>query len=53
MSSGAEIALYALMLLLPLSALASRRVPLGRTVKMALAWVAIFGLGLLIVRFFT
>lgn len=31
-----------LMLLLPISALAARRLPIGQTVKMALAWVAIF-----------
>ncbi|QKS00953.1 TIGR02281 family clan AA aspartic protease [Sphingomonas sp. CL5.1] len=49
MSNGAEIALYALMLVLPLSALLSRRVPIGRTVKMALAWIAIFAIALVIV----
>lgn len=49
MSNGAEFALYAIMLVLPLSALLSRRVPLARTAKMALVWIAIFGLGLIIV----
>jgi len=48
MSNGAEIALYAVMLLLPLSALLSRRIPLGQAAKMALAWVAIFAVGLVI-----
>ena len=34
---------------LPLSALLARRTPLGRTMKMALAWVAIFAVGLVLV----
>ena len=37
-------AYMALMLILPISALAARRLPVGNTVKMALAWFAIFGL---------
>ena len=41
--------IYALMLVLPLSALLARRVPIGATVKMALAWVAIFVVGLVLV----
>lgn len=45
----AEILLFSLMLLLPLSSLAARRLPLGRTLKMVLAWGAIFALGLLLV----
>jgi hypothetical protein len=32
----------ALLLILPISALAARRLPLGAIVKMALMWVAIF-----------
>jgi aspartyl protease family protein len=40
--------MYLAMLVLPLSALASRRLPLGQTVKMALIWVAIFAGGLLL-----
>lgn len=48
MNNGAQIALYALMLVLPLSALLSRRVPLGQTAKMVLAWIAIFAVGLMI-----
>ena len=35
--------LFMVMLILPISALAARRLPLGTTVKMALAWIAIFG----------
>ena len=44
---AAEIAFACLLLLLPLSALIARRVPLGRTAKMAAAWLAIFVVGLL------
>lgn len=40
---------YALLLILPLSALFARRMPLGRVAVMALAWVGIFATGLLIV----
>lgn len=37
-------ALYlAAVLILPIGALAARRLPLDKTVKMALAWVGIFG----------
>lgn len=45
---GASVLLYALMLLLPLSALLARRPPLGQTIRFALAWIAIFGIGLVI-----
>lgn len=45
---AAQFALYAVMLILPLSALAARRTPLKPVLKMALAWVAIFAVGLLI-----
>lgn len=37
------IMLYALVLILPLSALVARRLPIGDAIKLALAWVAIFG----------
>jgi aspartyl protease family protein len=40
---------YALLLVLPLSALFARRMPLGRVAVMALAWIGIFATGLLIV----
>jgi len=40
---------YVLLLILPLSALFARRLPLGRVAVMALAWVGIFATGLLIV----
>ncbi len=39
----------ALLLILPLSALFARRMPLGRVTVMALAWIGIFATGLLIV----
>ena len=43
-------ALYlALMLILPISALAARRLPIAQTFKLALAWVAIFGVMFLLV----
>ena len=40
---------YALLLVLPLSALIARRLPLSRVAVMALAWIGIFAVGLLIV----
>ncbi len=33
---------YVLLLVLPISALLARRMPIGRTLTMALAWAAIF-----------
>lgn len=46
---AADILFYGVMLILPLSALVARRVPMGQTVKMALAWIAIFAVGLVLV----
>lgn len=40
---------YGLILLLPLSALAARRIPLGQAARMALIWVAIFAAGYLVI----
>lgn len=40
---SADILYYMLWLILPISALAARRIPMRDTFKMALAWVAIFG----------
>ena len=45
--------LYALLLLLPLSALAARRLPMRKLVGYALAWVAIFTIGALVLAYFT
>lgn len=45
---AAQFALYAVMLILPLSALVARRQPIGPMFKMAFAWVAIFAVGLLV-----
>ena len=43
-------ALYlALMMILPISALAARRLPIADVLKMALAWAAIFGMMFLLV----
>ena len=39
-----DVFYYALWLILPISALAARRLPMKDSFKMALAWVAIFGL---------
>ncbi len=39
---------YALLLILPLSALLARRLPMKQVAKMALAWVAIFAVALLL-----
>ena len=40
----ADFLFYSLWLILPISALAARRIPMKDSFKMALAWVAIFGL---------
>ncbi len=45
---GADLLLYGILLILPLAALIARRPPLGQTLKMALAWVGIFAVGLLV-----
>jgi len=47
--TGFDAAYLALMLILPLSALAARRLPIGSTVKMALAWIAIFAVLMIVV----
>lgn len=41
--------MYALLLILPVSALVARRLPIGSTVRMVLIWAAIFALLTLIV----
>jgi len=41
---SADILYYALWLILPISALAARRIPMKDSLKMALAWVAIFSI---------
>lgn len=43
-----DVFLYILLLLLPLSSLVARRLPISQVARMALAWVAIFG-GLLLI----
>ena len=44
-----NVIFYVLLLVLPLSALFARRLPLGRVAVMALAWIGIFATGLLVV----
>lgn len=44
-----DIVYYGLILLLPLSALMARRIPIGQTARMALIWVAIFGVAFVVV----
>jgi aspartyl protease family protein len=39
---GPEVIYYAMVIVLVLTSLTVRRLPLGKTIKMALAWVAIF-----------
>lgn len=46
---AADLLLYALMLVLPLSALIARRIPIMNVLKTAFAWIAIFGVGLVLV----
>jgi len=41
---------YALLLILPVSALVARRVPTATLIKMALIWVAVFGLGAAVIH---
>lgn len=53
MSDGQGIGLVwaVVMLVIVVSALASRRIPLGQAAKMAVAWIAIFAIGLTIYAF--
>lgn len=44
-----DLVFYALLLVLPVSALLARRVRFGATLKMAGAWIVIFGVGLVVV----
>jgi aspartyl protease family protein len=44
---------YGLLLVLPVSALAARRVPVATVMRYAVAWIVIFGVGLLAVRAIT
>ncbi len=47
--TGFDVLYLALLLILPISALAARRLPITQTLKMALAWAAIFGVMFLLV----
>lgn len=44
---------YLLLLILPLSALIARGIPLGQTLRMALIWVGIFAAALILATFWT
>lgn len=44
-----DVLFYALLLLLPLSSLFARQLPIGQVAKMIAAWVAIFGVLMLVV----
>ena len=53
MSEGqtAALLLSLLLLILPLSSLIARRPPAGQTLRFALAWVGIFGVGIVLFSF--
>lgn len=51
--TGVQAMILALMLILPLTALTARRLPMAQVLRYVAAWVAVFGVGLLLVRFFT
>ncbi len=44
---------YALLLILPITALVARRVPVTTLFRMGLAWIAVFGLGMIIINAIT
>ncbi len=44
-----QLLVYALLLVLPLSALLARKLPLAIVVRYAAAWIAIFGLGYMLI----
>jgi aspartyl protease family protein len=46
-----DVLFYAALLILPLSALIARRPPIARTLMCAAAWIAIFGIGLVVVQY--
>ena len=52
MGQGGDAIYFLLLLIIPVAALAARRMPLGRTALMALAWVGIFATGLVVVSLF-
>lgn len=42
MTGGPQMWLLALMLILPISALVARRLPMRRSIKLALIWIVLF-----------
>ena len=53
MTNGPALVFYLLVLILPIAALVSRRIPMKTTGWMIAAWVAIFGIGYLLLCNFT
>ncbi|MDP1026178.1 hypothetical protein Q5H91_03050 [Sphingomonas sp. KR1UV-12] len=53
MNSTPSLIFYLLVLILPIAALAARRVPMRTTVLMVSAWAAIFAIGFLLFSYFT
>lgn len=49
----AQALILLLVLMLPVSALMSRRLPARTVIVYAIAWIAIFGIGWIILRSFT
>ncbi|WP_168770681.1 hypothetical protein [Sphingomonas olei] len=43
MTGGPQMWLLALMLILPISALVARRLPMRQSIKLALIWIVLFG----------
>lgn len=50
-SNPSELLYLLLLLILPVAALAARRVPLGQTLRMALIWLGVFAAGLILATF--
>lgn len=50
---GMTLVSYALLLVLPVAALAARRIPLGQAMRMALMWFGIFAIGLILATLWT
>ncbi len=53
MNSGPALVFYLLVLILPISALVARRLPARQWLPMAAIWVAIFGIGWIVIASFT
>jgi hypothetical protein len=49
-SHGPALLFYALLLVLPITALMARRVPATLLIKVGVVWIAIFGLGMIVLN---